>query len=320
VEINGNITTAAWLTYWLSNSVARKVQTNTLQSYTDLINLYIIPKIGQIKVKELKTYHIQNVYDKMLKSGLGSRTVRYAHSVLNTGLKNAVNSELLSINPCDRCELPKLAKKEKEYLTLNQAKQFIEACREVENGLLCELLLLTGLRPSEALALRWTDIDTNNLTISIQRKVIYKLNGAGGYEFNKTKTAKSARMLPVEQDLLTRLLKHKKEQNKFILQKGEKYKRLGLIFASESGTPIQQRNFRRRTFTKILEKAGITSAITPYSLRHSFASLMLQNGENLKVIGDYLGHSSITITADTYSHVTPVMKRSASENLNLLFK
>jgi integrase len=254
----------------------------------------------------------------MERSGMSPRTIEYVHAIIRSALNYAVKQEMIASNPASRCDLPKKIRKEKEVLTLDQAKKFIENSRQVKNGIICEFMLLTGLRPSECLGLKWADVDFVNSTVSIVRGVTHRTDGTGGFDFHPTKTKRSNRKLPLSPNLVNILKRHKRTQNEQIIASGGGYSRLDLVFATDIGTPLRQRNVRTRVFDKILTNTGIDGKLSPYSLRHSFATLMLTNNENLKVIQEYLGHSSIAITADTYSHVTSMMKKEASDNLQAL--
>ncbi len=313
-----NLKLIDFLEDWLDKVMSKKLRNATINSYATMINLHIVPRLGKTPLIDLKSFQIQKIITEMESANLSPRTIQYVHSILRGALNYAVKKDLLLTNPALKCDLPKLSRAEKEVLTLDQAKRFIEHSRTVKNGLICEFLLVTGLRPSECLALKWSDFDFANGTVSITRGVTNKRNGDGGYEFHPTKTKKSNRMLPVSNEIITRLREYKRKQNEHILLKGSNHERLDLVFASEAGTPLQQKNFRDRVFNKVLKLANIPSTITPYSIRHTFATLMLMSNENIKVVQEYLGHSSIAVTADTYSHVTPMMKKSASENLQSL--
>jgi integrase len=175
------------------------------------------------------------------------------------------------------------------------------------------------MRPEEYLGLQWKDIDFENSTVTVRRTLLWR-NG-GGWYFDEPKTSRSRRTLPLPSSLVKALSEHKRRQAEIRLKVGSKYQNNDFVFATGEGIPLMRRNIIRRHFRPILKRANLSSNLRLYDLRHSCATLLLSVGENPKVVSERLGHASIVLTLDTYSHVLPSMQQAATEKLeNLLFK
>nr|MBA2494669.1 site-specific integrase [Acidobacteriota bacterium] len=159
----------------------------------------------------------------------------------------------------------------------------------------------------------WKDIDFEQKALSVRRAIVWKRKG-GGFTFTEPKTKKSRRSIPISNSVINALKTHRRNQLEAKLKLGAAYENLDLVFASEVGTPIQPKNLLDRHFRPLLKKAGLPS-IRLYDLRHTTATLLLSAGENPKVVSERLGHASIVLTLDTYSHVLPTMQESATNKL-----
>jgi integrase len=170
------------------------------------------------------------------------------------------------------------------------------------------------MRPEEYLGLNWSDIDFERGRVTVKRALVWRKKG-GGWKFDEPKTPMSRRSIPLSAATLAALKLHKREQAEHMLKLSTDY---DLVFASELGTPLHWHNFRNRHFKKILESAGLPRTFRLYDLRHTCATLLLTAGENPKIVSERLGHASVVLTLDTYSHVLPNMQQSATEKLERL--
>ncbi len=245
--------------------------------------------------------------------------MRHAYKVLCRALKQAVRWRFLITNLAADITLPKQVNKEMKALTPDEAKKFLTVCEADEFGLVFELALISGMRPEEYLALQWTDLDFQQNTVTVQRVVMWERWTKAVY-FAEPKTAKSRRTIPIPDYLMRRLQGHRKHQLQFKLKMGEKFKNEhNLVFTSKTGTIVSIRNLQRRLFKPLLVKAKVPD-IRLYDLRHNCATLLLAAGENSKVVSERLGHASIVLTLDIYSHVLPTMQKSATERLEKLLR
>ncbi len=308
----------SYLDKWLSMTKGT-ISDRTLGDYESLLRLYFRPALGKKRLNSVKPMDIQNVITDMAKRGLSSRTIQYAHAVLQRALKEAVIPfKLLTSNPARELKLPRRVKKEMKALSPATAQAFLKACAKSKHGLLFEFALITGMRPEEYLALMWRDLDLKKGAATIQRVLVRNRKG-GGWSLQPTKTPGSRRCIPFPSYLVRKLKAHKRTQNERRLKLGSEWKNNDLVFASRMGTPLSIRNLQRRHFKPLLERAKLED-IRTYDLRHSCATLLLAAGENPKVVSERLGHASIVLTLDTYSHVLPSMQQAASDKLEKILK
>ena len=302
-----------YLDKWLKHKAQGSLAANSLEQYTELVDRYVKPLIGQARLRDLTPLVIQAAYDD-LGSRVSARTVRYTHAVLSSALKQAVKWRMLTENPALFVDLPKQQRKEMRAISGTQVKQFLEAAAESKHFTLFATLLETGIRPSECLGLKRSDIDLGRGILTIQRTLIWKRDG-GEYYFGEPKTKRSRRSIPLSPQL-TRLLKsHLAKQGAARLKAGAAYTDLSLVFANESGQPLREHNLIVRHFKPILNRAKLPKEIRLYDLRHSCATILLEQGEHPKVVAERLGHSGTALTLDTYSHVAATMQESASAKI-----
>lgn len=303
-------TVGEYLDHWLEAAVKPRVSPRTYADYTGLITRYIEPELGSRRLSAVSPIEIQSFYGKLLNKGLSARTVRYVHSVLRNALSQAVKWRYLHQNPAVFVGLPKLQSSEMVALSTDEVQQFLGAARGSRHELLFNVLLATGLRPGEALGLQWQDIDFTAMSLSVVRSV--SRNGNGQVTLASPKTMKSRRRLPIPASLGAMLLQEKELRD---IQAEQTQ-----IFTTEKGEIFHPDNFPRRHFKDLIERAGINRRVRLYDLRHTHATLLLLAGVHPKVVSERLGHSSITLTLDTYSHVLPSMQQDASDRLeNMLY-
>jgi integrase len=306
-----------YLDSWLK-AIAGKVGEKTHSDYSSLMRLYVRPVIGKKRLREVRPLDVQAVISDLQVRGLSARTVRYCHTVLSSALKQAVRWRVITNNPAAYVELPKVRRQEMKSLSPKDAQRFLAQCKKDKHGLLFEFALITGMRPEEYLALQWTDLDLKKGTATIQRVLVRNRKG-GGWSFKDPKTAKSRRTIPFPFYLAKQFEAHKRVQNEARLKLGAEWHNHNLVFCSEAGTPLSLRNLQRRHFKPILEKAKLEN-IRTYDLRHSCASLLLAAEENPKVVAERLGHASVVLTLDTYSHCLPTMQQAATDKLSKILK
>jgi len=202
-----------------------------------------------------------------------------------------------------------------KVLTPEEAGRFVDAIVYSKWKPLFSLMIATGVRPSEALALKWQDINLEKKRITINRSITRPKPGSSQWNLQETKTTRSRRTIPIPDSVVEDLKEHKKKQNNEIVRaKPGTYTNYGFVFAAENGEPAMENNILRRHFKPLLKSAGLPD-IRMYDLRHTHATLLLKAGENPKVVSERLGHASITLTLDTYSHVLPDMQEAAAEKI-----
>ena len=300
-----------YLDRWMRDAARPRVSRRTADGYDGLLKRYIRQPLGHKRLDKLQPLDIQTVYGEMQAHGLSARVVRHAHSALHNALKQAVKWGLLSRNPSDLVELPKVPHKERRVLSPDEAQEFLKAASVMLHGLIFEFALLTGMRPEEYLALQWSDIDFERCTVQVRRALVRHKKS---WSFEEPKTARSRRTVSLPAPLLHKLAIHKRKQAEGRLRAGALWQTFNLIFCGVQGTPHSIPNLTYRYFRPILEKAELPR-IRLYDLRHTCATLLLISEENPKVVSERLGHSTIVLTLDTYSHVLPTMQQKASAKL-----
>lgn len=317
---HSQITVGEYLDKWLEVAAKPRLKERTYEDYEQYLKRYIRPRIGKLKLSKLKPLDIQAVYTWMLQNKLSARTVRFAHSILSSALKQAVKWQIISINPATMVDLPQNHRKEMKALSPEEAKHFLDAAKKDKWFIIFSLAISTGMRPEEYLGLQWKDIDFEKERATVQRALVWKRKG-GGWSLQEPKTAQSRRSIPLPSSVMNELKKHRKRQLTERLKLGAAYQNFDFVFATEIGTPILLSNLTRRHFKPILKDANLSKNIRLYDLRHSCATLLLAEGENPKVVSERLGHATIVLTLDTYSHVLPSMQQGATDKLeNLLYK
>jgi integrase len=307
------VTVDAYLDQWLDNAARHKLSQLSFEHYSDMLRLYVRPALGKKRLAAVRPLDVQALYSQMQGRGLSSRMVRYTHAVLNSALKQAVRWKLLQQNPAEHVELPKKERKEMQALTPEQAAQFLKAAASDRYATLFNLAIIAGLRPSEYLGLQWKDIDFDKGTVTIQRTLTWKRDRS--WYFGEPKTSKSRRSIPLPLPLLHMLREHKRRQAEERLKAGPEWRGHDLVFCGREGQPVQSRNLIAKHFKPTLKRAGLPDSIRLYDLRHTCATLLLVADENPKIVSERLGHSSIVLTLDTYSHVLPSMQKAATDKL-----
>lgn len=305
-----------YLVRWLDDTASKKVRARTLEDYRALARKHLIPSLGNHALGQLTTEVIERTYSQMTEAGLSPRTVGYAHSVLHNALAHAVARGHLARNPAAGATLPRLKQREMRSLTPEEASRLLGAARGTRFEALWNLLLTAGLRPGEALGLKWADIDGDRTRI--QRSLVHLTDGS--WHFDAPKTDKARRSIPLPPSTLAALREHRAKQNAVRLEAGSTWHHDDLVFCTGEGQPLEWRVVARRYFRPLIKSAGLPH-MRPYDLRHSCATLLLASGENAKVVSERLGHAKVALTLDVYSHVLPDMQQGAADKLeSLLFR
>ena len=299
------LTVGEYLEQWMSDYAASHVSKRTFDGYRGNLDRYILPSLGSIPLKKLTPRHVKQMESNLLRGGgadggpLSPQTVVQAHRVLSKALNDAVSDDALGRNPVAAVEPPRTTKYEAKTLRWDEVHAFIE---QINNPLHLTLVLLdiqTGLRRSELLGLQWRDIDLSAGTLSLQRALI-KLP-SGGTELTVPKNG-LGRLVELPQESIDALRSHR-ERNQSTLGNGN------FVFCHSDGSPLDP-DLVSKWFRKIVKNAGM-EGLRLHDLRHTHASLMLAKGIHLKVVSERLGHSSIEITGNLYSHVLPSVQVEA---------
>lgn len=309
------LTVKEYLTQWLEARV--DIKPRTKRGYLEQITYNIIPTLGHFRVDQLSKLVIEKAWKTLLDDGKAPGNIILAHRVLSPALGALVAEGKLTRNPCDLVGLPRNPKKELKILSPDQVTAFLEKNASHELHALWMLNMVTGLRPSEALGLRWSDVDLEQGTISVQRSVTEDAEGT--LMVDETKTSSSARMVSIPTTCIDSLRAHKRRQAAEVLRAGKRYDRQQQwVFANPVGHLWDLTAVRKR-FKVCLKRAGLPEDITFYAAtRHTHATMLLVAKVNPKIVSERLGHSSIKLTMDTYTHVIPEISRETASTVETL--
>jgi integrase len=298
----GNLKLGDYLDHWLSDSVRDTVRQRTYERYEQMVRVHIKPTLGCVKLRALNAAQVRSLYREKLDAGLATRTVRYVHTTLNKALKDALADGLIPRNAASTVKPPKLTKKEIRPLSPEQASAFLDAARGDRFEALYVVAVTAGLREGELLGLQWDDVELESGTLSVRRTLSEARSGRF-FEPPKNGKGRSIKLTPRALDSLKG---HKALQDEERLLSGTLWHDNDLVFPSRIGTPMNAKNLTARSYKPLLRSAGLPD-IRLHDLRHTCATLLLSKGVHPKLVQELLGHATISITLDTYSHVLPGM-------------
>jgi integrase len=305
----GSITVQEWLTTWLE-TVKTRVQPKTHLRYEQLVRLRINPHLGGTRLAKLAPVHVQQLFTALERAAVSARGRQMAGTLLHKALRDAVRLHLIPGNPAAEVEKPRPDKPKMLVYDEAQARALLAAAAGNRLYALLVLALDTGMRQGELFALQWADIDFDAGSVLVQRS-LEEINGH--HRVKEPKSGKGRRI-----DMSPFALEALQEHRKAMLAEGN-YRPDGPIFCAPEGGWIRKPNFQRRVF-RPLQKAAEVPAIRFHDLRHTAATLMLLNDVNVKVVSERLGHASIQLTLDTYSHVLPTMQQIAAQRMDAFFR
>jgi len=305
----GRLTVGEYLDQWLSDSVRSTVRTSTFERHEAIIRLHIKPTLGHVGLKKLTPAHVRGLYREKLDSGLAPATVRKIHSTLHKALSQALSDGLVPRNAAT-VEAPRPTPEEIHPLSEDEARTFLKTAQASGDRFepLYVLAISTGLRRGELLGLRWDDVDLEHGTLRVGRALVRE---RGHYTLGETKTRRGRRQINLTPRTLNALRVHRKKQLEEKMRRADLYKDHGLIFASGVGTLVHPENMVKRSFKPLLERSGLPE-IRFHDLRHTCATLLLGRGVHPKLVQELLGHATIAMTLDTYSHYLPSMGDQAA--------
>ncbi|MCL4310712.1 MAG: site-specific integrase [Actinomycetota bacterium] len=310
---NDKITFGQFLDKWLEDSVKPSVRPRTFKSYSQLVERHIAPDLGNIKLAKLCPRDIQSLINRKLDSGLSPRSVQYIHAVIRRALVQARKWELVPRNVAKLVDPPRTQHFEVKPLSPDQARTFLEAAKGDRLEALYTVAVSLGLRRGECLALRWEDVDLEARTLRVCH-TLQRVDG-GGWELAEPKSKNSRRTLGLPVFATLALREHRKHQLEEKMLAGPHWQDHDFVFTSKLGTPLDGQHLYFRHFKMLLRKAGLPD-IRFHDLRHSCASLLLVQGVSPRVVMETLGHSQISLTMNTYSHVMPVLMKEAAEKMD----
>lgn len=302
---------------WLA-AERHNVRHATFQSYESVTRTQLVPRLGKIAVSRLRPQHVQAMLSDMLAEHKSPKTVRNVHGVLHAALERAVELDLIADNPASepRVKLPKRPRREMQTLSAEHVRMVLAAARDDDLSALWVLMLTTGARQGELLALRWRDLDldggrmsivANSVRLTRRSRELLAITSAEPQR-GEPKSDRSRRVVELPQLAVDALREHRRRAKVVELN--------GRVFNRPDGRTLAVPTLYAR-WHALLRRAGVP-LVRPHDSRHTVATLLLEQGENPKIVQELLGHATVAITLDVYSHVAPAMHRQAAQKLDAL--
>jgi integrase len=306
------LTVGTYLGKWLESSLRGAVRQSTFDRYEIAVRVHIKPVLGRLKLAKLAPSHLAGFYQDKLAAGSAPASVNKLHVALHKALDQAVKWHMIPRNVAEVVKAPRPSPEEIQPLNREQAKTLLEVARKEDRfEALYMLAVTTGLRQGELLGLKWEDVDLEDGGIRVRRTLT---RHKGRLVLGEPKTKRSRRTVQLTEAAVEALEGHLACQMMHRDRIEDLYEYQGLVFATQKGTLVNPTNLRKRSFEPLLEKAGLP-AIRFHDLRHTCATLLLSSNVNPKIVSEMLGHATIAITLDTYSHVLPNMQKGAARAL-----
>lgn len=307
------ISYAKYMEEWFQERKSR-LQASTFETHFIFYRNVIKPRIGHLKLQQIVPIQIQKfVNDLVNDTSYSEHTVHLIFRIVSASLKKAKILKLIKDNPADGITLPRIKRKEINVWSVKQVNFFISEAQKIKRLTRCHIGFLisifTGMRQGEILGLRWKDIDFEAQIIFVKQTLTQNAEIKTGAK-NKT----SVRSIHISNKLMDELRKHRKKILEEKLLLGSSYHDLDLVICTKSGKPIIPRNFRKE-FYNLTEKIGLPK-IRFHDLRHTHATILIQQNVNVKLISERLGHADIETTLNTYSHILPDMQKTVSDKLD----
>lgn len=308
--MSNNVKVDKFLKYWLDNYAKPNLSPTTVYGYEIIIEKHLTPFFKDIELQKLRPIDLQQYFINK-KDELSGKTLLQHYRVLHKALNFAFKNKLIKDNPIEYVDPPKPNKYHAKVLSLEEIKRLLECLKGSDLEVIINVALALGLRRGELLGLKWSDINFDEETVTIRNNLVR----AGSELIIKTpKSDSSNRTLKISKNIIDMLKKHKVKQNEIKLQLGENYKNNDLVFCNKDGSMINPSTFSH-IFSDFLKKNNLPQ-IRLHDLRHTNATLMLKSNISPKVAGNRLGHSTVTITLDLYSHVLTDMDKEAAQKID----
>ncbi len=296
-----------YLDQWLVNTKNR-VRPKTFIDDESLVRVHLLPALGHIRLGKVMPEHIDKAYREMETSGKSASVMGHAHHCLSKALNDAMKRQLIYRNPCQAVTPPRANKRELHPPDVEAINRLLEVARPTEYFEALHLAFFTGARRGELLGLRWRDVDLDMASISINRS-LYRARG-GESVFTEPKTVKGCRLVSLTPSSVLVLRSLRERQEADGLLQGYRVSGDSPVFRYRDGSPILPSGLSH-AFKRLCVTAGLPG-YRLHDTRHAHATLMLRQGVHPKIVQERLGHATISVTLDTYSHVSPGLQEAAA--------
>ncbi|MFD4928368.1 tyrosine-type recombinase/integrase [Peribacillus butanolivorans] len=309
-----NIFFINFITDYLHILAEPSVKASTFRGYKSAVEKRLIPKFGHMKIKDLSGKMISTYYNELLKEGLTEEFIQYIHAILKNASKTAIDWKYIKNDFMNNVKAPRRQKKNVETWSIEECNTFLNRMRDQKDHIfiLYYLAIYTGMRRGELLGIKWKDIDFNKKRIFVQHSLYY-ISGQG-LVLQTPKTHSGKRNISITNEMIGELQSYKVKKQKQLLKVGLKLIEDHFVVSAFGGEPVNPNTIHKQ-FLYDIKLAGI-KRIRFHDLRHTHATIMLEIGENSKVVSERLGHSNVSITLDKYSHVTQNIQDSSADNFS----
>lgn len=305
-----SITVGEHLNNWLEGSVKVNRRISTYVRHRSVVDLYLIPTIGKVRLEKLNASMIDSLFIKLEREGRSCYVKGHVYSALHRAMKIAVDRRIIPFNPCNGVERPRIETKERPTYDVEQVGTLLDTSKGHRLHCLIVLAVTTGMRQGELFGLRWQDIDFENESVRVTRQLV---EVRGQFSFGLPKTKAGKRNITLPKIAVEALREHRTR----MMAEGN----IGAdtVFCDTQGGFLRKSNFRRKVWVPLVEKSGLP-VLRFNDLRHTAATILLTLKENPKVVQERLGHSKIHVTMDTYSHVIESIQKEAANKLDSVFE
>lgn len=311
------ITVAQWMDIWHREYLGN-VKQSTAASYKGHIETHIKPNIGAVKLATLKSHQVQSLYNNALRSednpnGMSAKNIKNLHGVLHKAMKQAVILGYIRSNPTEGCVLPRVEKKEVAFLEEDQIRALLEAIRGHQFEDVFKVTLFTGLRQGEVLGLTWDCVNFDAGVITVSKQLQKEKKAGGEYRLTSCKTDKVRRISPAP-FVMDILRQQRMKQNEARLRAGSYWDNVwNLVFTNEIGGHLCHHTVYKH-FKRIVKELGIPD-VRFHDMRHTYAVISIQNGDDIKTVQSNVGHSTAAFTLDVYGHVSQRMQKESANRM-----
>ena len=318
-------TIAQFLKGWLEHTLKTRAKPRSVESFTAIVNKHIVPELGRIRLDKLTPQQVQTLLEKkrepyktktragkvIERHGLGPQSIASIRTVLRSALGQALKWGMVARNVATLIDPPRIPRPQTHVIDIDGARKLLEVARGERFEAILVLALTLGLRRGEILGLPWSDVDFERRALRINQA----LQRVGGkLQVTEVKTERSRRVVAIPESVIRALKARRAQQAQERLLAGLQWKDSDLVFTNPTGGPVEPITLHR-DFKRLLQTAELPTETRFHDLRHTAASLLLAEGVHLRVIMELLGHSSISLTANTYAHVMPAAMRDVADRM-----
>lgn len=335
-----NITLDTWFDVWLNTHKRRTIKESTRVRYDDFYHRYMQKQIGRQRLADFNPIILERLLQDMADKDYSTKTIRDVYNILNAMFKYAVHNRIITFNPCAGVEIPKTKTKPIRVLTVEEQWEVLEHAKGRIHENLIQVALGTGMRGGELLGLTWDDVDFRKREISVNKTLVHIKDldtKKYVFKYQTPKTKNSIRKIPMQDSVYKALKRQRIQLKEMQLASGEWEPQEGfenLVFAGKNGKPITEHTFQvtlnwiENAINKDRQEKAKQNKTEyepiphfyPHALRHTFATRCFEAGIDAKVVQGFLGHYSIAITLDLYTHVTDDKAKSEMDKLQNLYK